>query len=125
MKTKIFPVSHTSLQSGQTVKTNIELFIDSYLVNGSYVTENAYYYPKQIVIDNDNEADLGFVFIADDKEDEVYNRHPEWYDFIPLNAKSQVSNSNSVKTKYVYIKRIGNTGSLTTDVVIYCIGYKK
>ncbi len=128
MKSKVFTVAASSLgfsASGIALVTEVDvtLNITSYVYDNTEVDENLNYYPKQIIIDNNSNATIGYITLSDEREYSIYQQHPEWFDFIPIRSKVMVNALIASKTVKILIKALQEDITYINDPTIICIGY--
>lgn len=125
MKSKVFTISASGINSGQIQEVDLSLYISSYVIDNTDITENETYYPKQIVIDNNTNSDIGYVTLSSIEEYQIYSQHPEWFDFIPIKSKISANALNSPRTLKLLIKKLNDSVTYVGKVEIVCIGYVK
>lgn len=123
MKSKVFVIPASGLNSN-IEEIDVSLFVDEYLIDGTSVVENARYYPSQIVIDNYSETTIGFVLLSDSREQELSIQKPEYFDFIPIRAKTTFNNPKLTKASKLIIKKL-SLSSMSENIIVSCIGYHK
>jgi len=128
LKSKVFTVAASGLSfsaSGTALITEVDvtLNVTSYTYDNTEVEENLNYYPKQIIIDNNSNATIGYITLSDEREYSIYQQHPDWFDFIPIRSKVMVNALVSSKTVKILIKALQEDITYINDPTIICIGY--
>lgn len=113
MKSKTFSVTSTQLNGTvHSIDPKMERTVDA---SGSNVTQTLY--PKGIQLVNTSGADLEYVIISSEKEDDEFTKNQAtpgrfpFYDFILLPTNATLSESNMVVCYKFYIKKVSSDTS--------------
>jgi len=123
MKSKIFYIAASGLNSGVVQEVDVRLYVDNYVIDGQQYVEDAYYYPLEIAIINDSNSDVEFIVLSEEREEKLYTNKPEYFDFIPLENYSRYVSSEQAKTYKVLIRKTNSIAAY--PIQIRCIGYRK
>lgn len=123
MKSKVFTVTASQLNSLGEVEVEPILTVGSYLSGNETFVENKIYYPTDVILENLTGITISMIVLNDEREEIFYTENPQFFDFIPIRNSEGFSFTFTNRVSKIILKKDISDLAIS-NFNIYCMGYK-